>query len=206
MLRMVGLDFFLSGLVISTALWALSNRFFTHSSHTHATDQTVEWAYSFDVHTNSFWPVFLELYLAQLVLSPVITRSNWICLFFGNTLYLGACSRLRPLDQAAYFVCVNFVCVNPKSRTVTVPLRDVSRLQCSTLPHPVGTAPFPRRGHLHRLGDIAPRLQRSQERARILLWLMRTGRLGGTGRRETGRTGGTIQRSETNVLVATLRR
>lgn len=102
MLRMVGLDFFLSGLVISTALWALSNRFFTHSSHTHATDQTVEWAYSFDVHTNSFWPVFLELYLAQLVLSPVITRGNWICLFFGNTLYLVALSQYLYVTYLGY--------------------------------------------------------------------------------------------------------
>jgi len=86
---MIFIDFFLVGTVIATILWAISNRFFTHSSHTHATDQSVEWAYSFDVHVNSFFPLFIDLYLAQLVLSPVLTRSNWVCLFFGNTLYLG---------------------------------------------------------------------------------------------------------------------
>ncbi|OAV85413.1 hypothetical protein PTTG_30539 [Puccinia triticina 1-1 BBBD Race 1] len=41
--RFILRDFFLSGLIISTLLWALSNHFFTHSSHTHATDQRVEW-------------------------------------------------------------------------------------------------------------------------------------------------------------------
>lgn len=89
MLHMIFVDFFLVGVVIATFLWAATNRFFTHASHTHATDQSVEWAYSFDIHVNSFLPFFLNLYVAQLVLSPVITRTNWVCLLFGNTLYLG---------------------------------------------------------------------------------------------------------------------
>lgn len=87
---MVLLDFFGVGLIISTCLWAISNRFLTHASHTHATDQRVEWPYAFDVHSNSFFPLFLQLYLAQLLLSPVVTRSNWVCLWVGNTLYLSA--------------------------------------------------------------------------------------------------------------------
>lgn len=96
MLSMVVIDFFLVGTCIATLLWAISNRFFTHSSHTHATDQRVEWAYSFDVHVNSFFPFFTQLYVAQLFLTPVLTRSNWVCLFFGNTLYLGKSSYAVP--------------------------------------------------------------------------------------------------------------
>jgi len=46
--------------------------------------------YAFDVHANSFFPLFLTLYVAQLVLAPVVTRSNWVCLWVGNTLYLAA--------------------------------------------------------------------------------------------------------------------
>jgi len=91
---------------------ALSNKYLTHASHTHATDQKVEWyvpsrcdslllcadsaafpldrPYAFDVHANSFFPLFLTLYVAQLVLAPVVTRSNWVCLWVGNTLYLAA--------------------------------------------------------------------------------------------------------------------
>jgi len=89
-LRMVFVDFFLVGFLVSTALWALSNKFLTHASHTHATDQRVEWPYAFDVHSNGFFPLFLQLYVAQLLLSPVVTRNNWVCLWVGNTLYLSA--------------------------------------------------------------------------------------------------------------------
>ncbi|GAA97099.1 uncharacterized protein L969DRAFT_96978 [Mixia osmundae IAM 14324] len=89
-LYMVFVDFLLVGVIVATLLWALSNRFMTHSSHTHATEQEVEWGYSFDVHCNSFFPMFLHLYLAQLVLSAVVTRDNWVCLWVGNTLYLAA--------------------------------------------------------------------------------------------------------------------
>lgn len=71
---------------------ALSNRFLTHATHTHATDQHVEWPYAFDVHANSFFPLFLQLYVAQLLLAPVVTRHNWVCLWVGNTLYLSAVS------------------------------------------------------------------------------------------------------------------
>jgi hypothetical protein len=46
--------------------------------------------YAFDIHANSFFPLFLQLYVAQLVLAPVVTRSNWVCLWVGNTLYLAA--------------------------------------------------------------------------------------------------------------------
>lgn len=100
--QMIAVDFLLLGTVVATALWAISNRFFTHSSHTHATDQSVEWAYSFDVHVNSFFPLFLNLYLAQLLLSPVITRHNWVCLFFGNTLYLIAFSQYLYVTYLGY--------------------------------------------------------------------------------------------------------
>ncbi|KAJ7815283.1 UNC-50 [Mycena olivaceomarginata] len=44
--------------------------------------------YTFDVHTNAFFPFYLTLYLAQLFLLPVIRRDNWVCLWAGNTLYL----------------------------------------------------------------------------------------------------------------------
>lgn len=53
--------------------------------------------YAFDVHANSFFPLFLQLYVAQLLLAPVVTRSNWVCLFFGNTLYLSAVGHILSL-------------------------------------------------------------------------------------------------------------
>ena len=102
---------------------ALSNKFLTHASP-HSTPQTVEWAYSYDIAVNSFIPLFLvsplsppslralkvgkkliedvqQLYVAQLVLAPVVTRSNWVCLWVGNTLYLSA------FTQYVYVTCTS---------------------------------------------------------------------------------------------------
>jgi hypothetical protein len=42
------------------------------------------------VHTNAFFPFFLALYGAQLVLLPVLLRDRWVCLWVGNTLYAAA--------------------------------------------------------------------------------------------------------------------
>ena len=59
-------------------------------SHSTAADSKVEWAYSFDVHTNAFFPLYLTLYLGQLFLVPLLLKNNWVCLWLGNTLYLAA--------------------------------------------------------------------------------------------------------------------
>ena len=53
-------------------------------------DTAVEWAYAFDVHINAFFPLYLTLYVAQLFLVPVILKTNWVCLWVGNTFYLVA--------------------------------------------------------------------------------------------------------------------
>lgn len=58
------------------------------SSHSSLADSSVEWAYAFDVHTNAFFPFYLTLYIAQLILLPIITKDKWVCLLVGNTLYL----------------------------------------------------------------------------------------------------------------------
>jgi len=90
-LVMILRDFFLSGIIISTILWLVSNRLLL-SPPTHSTpaDTSVEWAYVFDVHTNAFFPLYLTLYLAQLPLLSVILKDNWVCLWVGNTLYFMA--------------------------------------------------------------------------------------------------------------------
>ena len=78
-LSMVFVDFILVGVLVATAIWAISNRFLTHSSHTHATEQTVEWCvghprdcadrcrnFCFDIHVNAFLPILLELCVGHL--------------------------------------------------------------------------------------------------------------------------------------------
>ncbi|BGP17023.1 hypothetical protein JCM10213_000342 [Rhodosporidiobolus nylandii] len=98
----VFLHFFGTGLVISTALWALSNKFLTHATHVHATDQKVEWPYAFDIHANAFFPFFLQLYVAQLALAPLTTRSNWVCLWVGNTLFFTAFTQYAYVTYLGY--------------------------------------------------------------------------------------------------------
>lgn len=69
-------------------------RFFANNLLLHPTNTSnsskIEWAYSFDVHTNGYFPIILLLYLTQIFLWPLLIRHEWICLFFGNTLYLVA--------------------------------------------------------------------------------------------------------------------
>lgn len=118
-LLMVLRDFLGSGLVLATTTWyvchaiALASLFYwwllsvcrsrkprrlfsrvflmpSRPISNQSIGNTVEWAYAFDVHTNSFFPLYLALYLLQLFLSPLITHSRWICLWVGNTIYLVA--------------------------------------------------------------------------------------------------------------------
>ena len=58
----------------------------------HSVDQSVEWAYAFDVHCNSFFPLFLITYVLQLIFLSIVTRDAWISLFLGNTMYFLAAS------------------------------------------------------------------------------------------------------------------
>jgi hypothetical protein len=44
--------------------------------------------YAFDIHANSFFPLFLNLYVLQLILAPLVLRHNWVSLWIGNSLYL----------------------------------------------------------------------------------------------------------------------
>nr|GAT48853.1 predicted protein [Mycena chlorophos] len=99
---MVLRDFLLSGIIISTILWQVSRTFLLPPATPAPAPslggprypppvprhETVEWGYTFDVHTNAFFPLYLTLYLAQLFLLPVIRKDNWVCLWVGNTLYL----------------------------------------------------------------------------------------------------------------------
>jgi len=86
---MVSRDFLLVGVISATTLWLFANyALLSPPSHTVPADTTVEWAYAFDVHTNAFFPLYLTLYVAQLFLVPVILKTNWVCLWVGNTFYL----------------------------------------------------------------------------------------------------------------------
>jgi len=101
-LLMLFRDFFLISVVIATVLWLISNWILLQrSSSPSSADARVEWAYAFDVHTNAFFPLYLELYVLQLFLSPFILGYKFVGgILLGNTLYLIA------LCQYVYIVYV----------------------------------------------------------------------------------------------------
>ncbi|KAJ3394736.1 Molybdenum cofactor synthesis protein 1 [Entophlyctis sp. JEL0112] len=82
-------DFLLVGAAVATVFWLLANTFLIQHQ-IHSAEQSVEWAYCFDVHCNSFFPVFLITYVLQFFFIPLVTREGWIAVFLGNTIYMAA--------------------------------------------------------------------------------------------------------------------
>jgi UNC-50 family len=103
MLFMVGVDFALVGLVISTAAWLLAKRFLRGRRTVgvrldNLSGEELEFGYCFDVHCNAFFPVFVWLYVVQYLAMPLLIRDLWYALrmrradgrisrVLGNTLY-----------------------------------------------------------------------------------------------------------------------
>ncbi|GMM37981.1 Gmh1 protein [Saccharomycopsis crataegensis] len=58
------------------------------SSASLSSEETLEWAYCFDIHANSFLIIWINLYLVQFILLPVLVLNNFLSRFLGNTLYL----------------------------------------------------------------------------------------------------------------------
>lgn len=93
-------DFLAVGAVLASVGWWLSNTYLNEttagttewSSGTGARQQaeSVEWLYAFDVHCNSFVPLFLLLYVLQFLLLPVLLRDGHLATLLSNTLYLVA--------------------------------------------------------------------------------------------------------------------
>ncbi|KAI7907917.1 UNC-50 [Cokeromyces recurvatus] len=87
---MVFIDLLLVGFTISTVTWFITNKFLIQNINSYAVAQKVEWAYAFDIHCNSFVPVYMILYIIQLFFLPLILKENWISMFIGNFMYCAA--------------------------------------------------------------------------------------------------------------------
>lgn len=82
-------DYLLLGCAIATAGWILSNSYLRRRQvHSHTVEQSVEWMYAFDIHCNSYFPMFLVLYVLQLVLCPVLLAHTVIAVVLSNLIYL----------------------------------------------------------------------------------------------------------------------
>eukprot|EP01111_Echinosteliopsis_oligospora_P020032 TRINITY_DN998_c1_g1_i1.p1 TRINITY_DN998_c1_g1~~TRINITY_DN998_c1_g1_i1.p1 ORF type:complete len:180 (-),score=19.84 TRINITY_DN998_c1_g1_i1:175-714(-) len=66
----VFVDFISVGLVVASIGWWIANKYLRVQGNIHTVEQKVEWLYCFDVHCNSFFPVFLLLYVFQFFFRP----------------------------------------------------------------------------------------------------------------------------------------
>ena len=49
--------------------------------------ERVEWMYAFDVHCNAFFPLYMILYVGQLLLLPLFVEKNFVAALASNALY-----------------------------------------------------------------------------------------------------------------------
>ena len=80
-------DFLLVGVVVATASWWFANAKLRVPPTVHNVEQRVEWLYAFDVHCNSYFPLFLVVYVAQFFLVPVLLKPIFLSTLLANTLY-----------------------------------------------------------------------------------------------------------------------
>lgn len=96
-------DYLLIGFTVATAGWFISNRFLKKKAvHHHQVEQQVEWLYAFDVHCNSYFPLFLTLYVLQFLLSPLLLWKTFVSAALSNLLYAVAFCHYNYLSFLGY--------------------------------------------------------------------------------------------------------
>lgn len=80
-------DFAFVGTALATVTWFIANKYLRVQS-LRDVEQEVEWLYAFDVHCNSFFPLFLVLYVLHFFLLPFLMQRGFIAVLCSNTLFL----------------------------------------------------------------------------------------------------------------------
>lgn len=77
---------------ISVVCRMVANKYLRVGSTPHAVEQEVEWMYAFDVHTNSYWVMFLIGYVGQYMLLPLLLSESYsnVAMLCGNLLFTSA--------------------------------------------------------------------------------------------------------------------
>lgn len=84
----VVVDFGLVGVLAATLCWYLANQYLlVENAGSHTTEQKVEWLYAFDVHCNSFFPLFIILYVFQYFLLLLFMREGFVFTVIANSCY-----------------------------------------------------------------------------------------------------------------------
>ncbi|KAF5444338.1 hypothetical protein F2P56_036823, partial [Juglans regia] len=98
--------FLITGVVIATSCWFLTNSYLREEApfNSHVVEQRVEWLYAFDVHCNSFFPIFVLLYVIHYFLSPLLVAHGFIPMLLSNLLFMAAASYYHYLNFLGYDV------------------------------------------------------------------------------------------------------
>ncbi|CAN1192471.1 Protein unc-50 homolog [Linum perenne] len=97
--------FLFSGVLLATACWFLTNSYLREESpNSHVVEQRVEWLYAFDVHCNSFFPMFVMLYVIHYFLSPLLVAHGFIPVLLSNLIFMVAASYYHYLNFLGYDV------------------------------------------------------------------------------------------------------
>ncbi|XP_010271213.1 PREDICTED: protein unc-50 homolog isoform X2 [Nelumbo nucifera] len=95
-------------LVVATSAYCaafLTNSYLREEApNSHVVEQRVEWLYAFDVHCNSFFPLFIMLYVIHYFLSPLLVAHGFIPLLLSNLVFMVAISYYHYLNFLGYDV------------------------------------------------------------------------------------------------------
>ncbi|KAK6199562.1 UNC-50 family-domain-containing protein [Scheffersomyces amazonensis] len=93
---MVFIDFYLTGFIIATISWFITNKLFNNTygnlgGFNKYNVNYIEWGFCFDIHCNSFLVIWALLYLLQFLLLPLLRlKKSLFSLILGNSLYFGS--------------------------------------------------------------------------------------------------------------------
>ncbi|XP_017634447.1 uncharacterized protein LOC108476688 isoform X1 [Gossypium arboreum] len=97
--------FLLTGVFLATCCWFLTNAYLREEApNSHVVEQRVEWLYAFDVHCNSFFPMFVMLYVIHYFVSPLLVAHGFIPELLSNLLFMVAASYYHYLNFLGYDV------------------------------------------------------------------------------------------------------
>lgn len=97
--------FLITGIFLATCCWFLTNAYLREEApNSHVVEQRVEWLYAFDVHCNSFFPMFVLLYVIHYFLSPLLVAHGFIPVLLSNLLFMVATSYYHYLNFLGYDV------------------------------------------------------------------------------------------------------
>ncbi|KAJ6409546.1 hypothetical protein OIU84_009112 [Salix udensis] len=97
--------FLISGAGLATFCWFLTNAYLREEApNSHVVEQRVEWLYAFDVHCNSFFPMFVMLYVIHYFLSPLLVAHGFMPALLSNLLFMVAASYYHYLNFLGYDV------------------------------------------------------------------------------------------------------